>query len=250
MSRHFWISASIAMLVAAFALFAFALPPLYLLDNASGPARDRSFQQLATYSVPPARADAIRDTMNSVLVPLGQASLPTPDRLVVSAPARMQDSIKRAIDSLSEGETAGSNQDAQASVDIWLVEAMPADAVADPRLAMAAEVLEEARGRFGHRQFRLLERLMIVADLNGASARIAGTQVQQAELRLVGRNTGTLEAHATLLITHSRGVGTFVSKLTLPEGQWQLVGLLSDSASTPERLLLMRQTPASSSTGQ
>src|SRR5688572_22154397 len=100
MPRHFWISASIAMLVAAFALFAFALPRLYLLDRATSPVRDQAPQQVVTYPVPPARAEAIRNSMNSVLLvnneraqPLGQASLPTPDQLVISAPARMHDSI-------------------------------------------------------------------------------------------------------------------------------------------------------------
>lgn len=250
MPRHFWVSASIAMLVAAFALFAFALPRLYLLDAPASQATDRAALEVATYQVPPAQAEAISNTMNSVLFafskegvqPIGQASLPAPDRLVVSAPARMQASIRRAITALSQDEAATTTPHAQASVDIWLVEALAAEGPADPRLAVADEVLEAARQRFGHRQYRLLERLMIQTDVGGISARTAGALIRRVDLQLVGSDRG-VEAQVQLAVGDERGPGNFGSKLSLPEGQWQLVGLLSSSGATPERLLLMRQVP-------
>lgn len=249
MPRHFWVSASIAMLVAAFALFAFALPRLYLLDGATSSARDQGAQQVSTYPVPPARADAILNSLSTVLQPHGHASIPAPGQVMVSAPAQMQDSIRRAIIMLSQGEALGSKPKAQAAVDIWLVEALVVDGPADPRLAMAGEALDAARQRFGHRRYQLSERLMILTDLSGYPARTAGSMFRQAELRVVGQESGTIDGQVKLVISDNRSISNYESKLSLPDGQWQVVGLLSGSATTPEHLLLMRQTPVQPSSG-
>jgi hypothetical protein len=121
-----------------------------------------------------------------------------------------------------------------------VVEALATDGPADPRLAAAGKMLEEARQRFNHRQYRLLERMMIVGDVSGSSARASGTEIRAVDLRLVGREDGVVDASVQVSLAENRG---FQSKLSLPEGQWQVVGLLSDSAAPPERLLLMRQLP-------
>jgi hypothetical protein len=252
MPRYFWISASIAVLIAAFALLALALPGLHELDGASlSPASRESAaqQQVATYPVPPARAEAIRNTLNSVLLanrdgaqPYGQASLPMPDRLVVSAPGRMQPSIRNAIVSLSQGEAAAATSDASATIDIWLVDAVNVVGKDDPQLAPIKAVLEQARQRFGHGHYRLLERSMAVASLGGGSVAVTGPN-SRAQLHVLPREAGTVEAQIELQLVEAGRVSNFQSKMLLPEGEWQLVGLLPPSrGDAPERLLLLRQS--------
>jgi hypothetical protein len=255
MPRHFWISASIAMLVAAFALLGFALPRLYLLDvpRASASSGEWSSQmQVATYTVPPVRADAIRNTLNTVLMnnregqPLGQASLPLPDQLMVSAPGRMHDSIRRSIASLSEGEASAPAGPASATLEVWLVDAVPGMGADDPQLSAVKPELDQARQRFGHGRYRLLERSMALATLNGETVSLGGMR-SQVRIRAVARDAGTVEASINVTLAGAAG-NQFASELLLPEAQWLLVGLLPGSGEDrPERLLLMRQRSAGSS---
>lgn len=253
MPRHFWISASIAVLVAAFALFALALPALYRIDAAELSARpDQAALQVQAFTVPPARAEAIRIAVNTVLLatpgrdgvqPLGQASLPAPDRLVVSAPARMQDSIRRAIVSLSEGETAAPEERTAIALDVWLVEAVDARQQ-DPRLAIVEDVLNEARQRFGHAQYRLLERSMVTASPGRDSVMVRGARSSANFQTITRRPGGQIEAKLEFRMGDNSG-NWILSQMLLPDGQWQLVGLLPrTAANAPESLLLVRQTPS------
>jgi hypothetical protein len=252
MPRHFWISASIALLVAAFALLGFALPRLYLLDAPRGGPGSGDWAgqlQVTTYSVPPARAEAIRQTLNDVLLanrdgqPVGQASLPLPDRLMVSAPGRLHDSIRRSIASLSEGEASALATAGSAAVDVWLVDAVSGGGADDPQLSAVKAELDQARQRFGHGRYRLLERSMAITELDGETVSLSGNQ-SQVRIRALAREAGKVEAHVELMLVGAAS-NRFTSELMLPEGQWLLVGLMPGSGGDrPERLLLMRQTAA------
>jgi hypothetical protein len=212
-------------------------------------------QQVATYEVPAARAEAIRNTLNAVLLanrdgvqPIGSASLPMPDRVVVSAPARMQDSIRKAIASLSVGETQAANSAASAAVDIWLVEASSSGAGDDPRLQGAKRALDEARERFGHARYQLRDRAMVTATLGGSAVHLDGPR-SRTQIRLRPHDAATIEAQIDLTVNEDNGNKRFDSTLLLAEGQWQLVGLLPGAGgNAPERLLLVRQTAVSTST--
>jgi hypothetical protein len=258
MPRYFWVSASIAMLVAAFAMLAIGYRQGALADGpdraAAAMLQRESPQQVATYEVPPARGEAIRNTLNAVLLankdgvqPVGSASLPMPDRVVVSAPARMQDSIRKAIASLSVGETQAANSAASAAVDIWLVEGSSSGTGDDPRLQGAKPALDEARRRFGHTRYQLRDRAMVVATLGGSSVHLDGPR-SRAEIRLRPHDAGSVEAQIDLVVNEDSGNKRFDSNLLLAEGQWQLVGLLPGAGgNAPERLLLVRQTAVKSS---
>lgn len=253
MPRYFWIAASISILVAAFSLLGIAHRQVSLAERAEGAGSRATGLDVIVYTVPPPRGQAITDALNTVLLtaprdgvqPLGAARLSAPDLLVVSAPGRMQGSIKKAIASLSEGaSTEQGNPDASA-LDLWLVEATRSGPD-DPRLIAAGQALDVARMRFGHQHFRLLDRVMLVARADGEAARAGGSQTRSS-VELYPHDAATVEAEVEFQVIDRWGTH-FESKLLLPEGQWQLVGLLPVAGEgNPERLLLMRQTRASSS---
>jgi hypothetical protein len=259
MPRHFWISASIAVLVAAFALLGMALSRMALVDEVSrgrSSASELAFQhQVVTYEVPPARADRIQHALNSVLqgaegVPAsGRAQLASPGQMVVSAPPRMHESIRQAIAGLTGGE-AGQLSQTQSSVavEMWLVEAASAAGSDDARLAPALAVLDVARTRFGHRHYRLLDRSMTVATPSDRSILAATGSRSTFTLELTANNGQTVDAEIGVRLMEQGRVSQLQAMLQLPAGQWQLVGLLPDAGgNSPERLLLVRQTAAGSS---
>jgi hypothetical protein len=251
MPRHFWISASIALLVAAFALLGMALSRMALVDEARAPssASGLAFQhQIVTYNVPPARAGQIQDALHMVLqgaegVPSsGRAELASPGQLVVSAPPRMQASIRQAIDELAGDESGhAASSRGPVAVEMWLVEAATAPAPDESLLAPAKVALEEARARFGHRHYRLVDRGMIVSSPPEQSM-VTGSR-STFSLRLSADDGQAVDASINVRLMEQGRVSQLASVLQLPADQWQLVGLLPNSGGdTPERLLLMRQT--------
>lgn len=253
MPRYFWISASIAILVAAFSLLGIAHRQVSLAELAERSGSRATGLDVVVYSVPQARGQAIADALNTVLLtaprdgvqPLGAARLSAPDLLVVSAPRRMHGSIEKAIASLSEGESPDQGYSEVSALDLWLVEATRSGPD-DPRLMAAGQALDVARMRFGHQHFRLLDRVMLVARADGETVRARGSRTASS-VKLYPHDADSVEAEVEI-----QGVDQwatqFESKLLLPEGQWQLVGLLPAAGEgNPERLLLMRQTRAPSS---
>lgn len=251
MPRHFWISASIAVLVAAFALLALALPRLVALDGERAGSQEAEARlQVATYPVPVARGDAIRKSLQSVLsqnpTPVGRADLAAPDRLVVSAPIRMQESIRKAIEELAESDAGATTSPASVAVEVWLVEATASAGAVDPRLASASAALEEARVRFGHAGHRLLDRGMTVARMDGHQVAISGAG-SQTLLQLLSNDGDAVDAAIDFKANDKGGINVFQARMVLPADQWQLIGLLPNgNVSAPERLLLVRQAPVTS----
>jgi hypothetical protein len=256
MPRYFWVSASIALLLMAIAAL--------LIASRDTPPDDAFARQpfVMTYSVPADRGESIRDSLRTVLLvdhksgqPLGQASLPMPGRLVVSAPAGMHSSIGRAIEALSEGEVAQATSQmrrAAVSLEIWLIGADFVDGSDDGALAPAKTALDEARDRFGFKGFRLLDRVMAVASEN-ASVSVDGALLASS-INVFPSDAGAVEVQVQLGIRAPADDGgfqesSFRSKVRLPDGQWQVIGLVPASGgSSPDRLLLMRQTPVGGST--
>lgn len=253
MPRFFWISASIAALVAAFALLALAVPGIEQMDArpAAEAARLRTDMRVVTYQVPPERSDVISSTLSAVLLgtrdgvqPLGQARVAAPGRLMVSAPASMHESIRQAIEELSQGQQVTGTTQAATAVEVWLVEAQESPGADDARLVTVKPMLDEARKRFGHGHYALLDRGMVVAMLDSSQAGITGSRFR-AHLQARPQGKQMAQVQINLDIPDAPVVSrSFGSTLPLPDGQWQLVGLMPGSGeSAPERLLLMRQTP-------
>lgn len=246
------------------AMFVFVLVLVLLFGwFYSGDRKDQTWvdtQQVRTYAVPSERGEAIRDALRVVLLstregaqPLGQASLPVPNMLVVSAPTAMHASIKTAIAELSQGASAESKVARSVAFDLWVLAATDAgETLDDPALAAMRPLLDRARQEYGLESLRLVERALVVASKGRGSSASPVVRIQ------TGGMTGSLSlhvigddgVHASLDIRLSevangrqRGVH-FSSTFSLPNDQWQVIGLLGGSDDTPDRLLLMRQRTA------
>ena len=252
MQRGYWVFlAAFSLVVALLALVIFMV-----FDDGGQAQLGTQTQQVKTYPVPPERAEAIRDSLRTVLLatregvqPLGQASQPMPGMLVVSAPAGMQPSIEAAIRQLSDGaNTAVDAAPARSyAFDIWVLEASEDSHEDDAYLATVKPVLDQAREIFGLGPQRVADRVTLVGSGNGGKPGAA---------RGLHVDTRGLNANVNFLSTTSEAVdvefglswrssnASFFSSLTLRNNQWQVVSLLGGGgADSPERLLLVRQRP-------
>ena len=98
---------------------------------------------LSTHAVPPARAQAIAEAINTTLMqgdapPLGRAEVAAPGTLVVRAPSGMQASIASTIAALQGVETA---EPAQVQVEAWWIGTTPEAAPLPAELADVAKAL-------------------------------------------------------------------------------------------------------------
>ena len=218
-------------------------------------------QQVKTYPVPPERGEAIRDALRTVMLsnrdeaqPLGQASLPVPNMLVVAAPATMQPSIKTAIAELSHGVSAESKTERSVAFDLLVVEvSKDIEAMDDPALTPVQGVVAQARREFGLGPLRLVGRTMVVASRGrgnvAAPSASVKTGVMDGRIRVNAIGEHHVDAGLELYLLRGasgmRQDSGFVTSFSLPNDQWQVIGLLGGSGDAPDRLLLMRQRTAS-----
>lgn len=254
MQRSSWILVLVGLAVIAVALYVWRSAP------GQGVVVGQEPPVVRTYAVPADRGEEIRDALRTVLLvntnegrqALGQASLPLPERLVVSAPVAMHASIATAIESLSGGTNAAAIPVRAVAVDLWVVGVQSQGGDDDPALATAASALHAARSTFGFGRFRLLDRAAAVGVAQAgaldvqtprlnASIRLAAVDAQTVNAKLAI----AVERHGSGGVTHSQ----FSSQLPLRNGEWQVIGLMRDTApadtdasDAPDLLLLVRQT--------
>lgn len=250
MQRGHWVFLTIFSLV----VVVLGLMMFQLREGVGRARADASVQEVRIYAVPPERAESIRDSLRTVLLanregaqPLGHASLPMPDRLVVAAPASMQDSIQIAIKQLSEGaETVAEAASMRNSAfDIWVLEAAPEAQADDAALAGLRPVLDQARGIFGLGAFRLADRITLVAgadDRNSTGGGVMEGDTNDMSVRIAIKSITAEGADLELSLGWQPAGRSLFSRLNVRNDQWQVVGLLGgDTSDRPERLLLMRQ---------
>ncbi len=180
--------------------------------------------------------------------------------LVVAAPAAMQPSIQTAIERLSEGGRADAEVVRSVAFDLWVVEVADEVAVADdPALAAVQPLLDQARAEFGLGPLRLFDRAMVVmAKGERAVGEVFGSVTSPRmkgimELKVMGETFVEVGLNITLnervngaVDVRQRNSIFQTSSISLPNDQWQVIGLLGgDAANAPNRLLLMRQRTAS-----
>lgn len=250
MHRSSWILVLVGLAVMAVAL--------YVWRNAPGqsPMARQEAPVVRTYPVPADRGEEIRDALRGVLqvragqggLVLGQATLPLPNRLVVSAPESMHASIEESIAALAGGSATSAQVERAVAIDIWVVGVQPAIGEDDPALAIAAPALQQARTTFGFGSYRLIDRATVVGVAHGGALDV-NTPTLNASIRLDTTDANTVSATLNIALRKRGGApmeSHFGSRLPLREGEWQVVGLLRDAASdvadTPDVLLLVRQT--------
>lgn len=220
---------------------------------------DPKARVVRVYAVPVDRGDAIRDALRVVLLanreqaePLGQASLPLPGQLMVTAPASMHDSIAQSIDELTRGtpvETPASAISESVAIELWVVAVASGPGTDDPALAPASEALAQARSSFSLGRMQLVDRAMAVSATDGAVLSMrTGTLNGNFRLNRADAEQVRLAINLELREAEVAGRGAarrsdFGSTLLLRDREWQVVGLLSGNESgAPERLLLLRMT--------
>ena len=260
MQRSSWILVLVGLAVMAVALYVWRSAP------GQGGVVGREAPVVRTYAVPADRGEDIREALRTVLLvytnegrqALGQASLPMPERLVVSAPAAMHASIASAIESLSGVAGAAMLPARAVAVDLWVVGVQSESGEDDPALAAAAPALDAARRTFGLGRLRLVDRTTAVG-LAQAGALDVRTSSLVAEMRLAAVDAETVNAKMQIAIIRQGSKGStesqFGSQIPLRNGEWQVVGLVRDAGAgtvagsdAPDLLLLVRQTAVDSST--
>lgn len=230
---------------------------IFLPSGGAGAARNLSDAlQVRTYPVPPEQGESIRDAVRHALLvgyegaqPMGQATLPRPDMLMVSAPATMHPSIEVAIKQLS-GEvntTVDAASPRSHAFDIWVMEVSPGASEDDAALTALKPVLDQAREVFGIGALRVTDRFAMVGSGGiGKPGEAGPISVRSDRLGAIVRilSTTAESVDVDLGLDWMQEPGSFFSRLTLRNNQWQIVGLLgSGGADSPERLLLVRQRP-------
>lgn len=254
MQRSNWILVLVGLAVMAVALYVWRSAPGQRAVVGHG------VPVVRTYPVPADRGEEIRDALRTVLLvhtnegrqALGQASLPLPERLVVSAPASMHSSIASAIEALSGGANAAAIPVRAVAVDLWVVGVQPGSGGDDPVLAAAMPALDAARGTFGLGRLRLVDRATAVGFAQAGALNVR-TSSLVAEMRLAAVDADTVNAKMQIAIIRHGSSGStesqFGSQIPLRNGEWQVIGLIRDAGTelanasdVPDLLLLVRQT--------
>lgn len=224
------------------------------LPSTAGASSDG--QLVLTYPVPPERGEAIRDALRVVLLatregaqPQGHASLPIPGMLVVAAPASMHPSIRTAVEELSKGVVEDEIPERQVSFDLWvLATAGTPEQEGDRLLGSLGTLLAQIREEFGLGPLHLLDRGMATVTMNRhhPERTFAHMRTPRMDATITLHEVTDSRVDAVLEFRMDEGVDQvresvqFQSRLSLPDNQWIVVGLLGGD-DQPERLLLMRQ---------
>ena len=238
------------------ALFAALLAAGSLLTacdrSSSAPsAREDDPMLLRQYPAPPDRSEAVANALNDVLAGsekepgVGRASSRVAGQVVVLAPASMQTSIAKTIESLVGNEPASGTPNAAVRVHYWFVDAVPGEGTDDAGLTDIDAALSALEASLGPVHFRLVDRVSLVSGSRRGSSETQsgrGTLVMQqlesgrdglrAELRI--RQFGRLKGNITELGTQ---VGL---SLNLDETVLLSMANANEGDDRTQRLILLR----------
>lgn len=196
---------------------------------------------LRVYSVPPERAESLREALISALGDNARVSLLPPDKLLVLASAPLQTSVAENLGRLIETAAAVVADPGPVRLTLWIVDVADSD-VPDRRLAPMQQTLDAVRESLAAPGFQLLSQLAITASASDRGSASAGDDNAQLRARLSAATDGV---NAELDITSgNRTQVRTQTRLKFGETVLLAQAMPSEAGRSRVRLIIVRADPA------